>query len=140
MQAKLPDPYTPENWLRYARSDLTLAQSIAVLPDVLLDTFCFHAQQAAEKSLKAVLLRHNLNFPYTHDLSTLVTLIEKADIPWEVTLNSVVDLTRYAVAGRYPNEIEAPTLDEYHEAIAIAAQVLAWAQTLIAQTLSEESP
>lgn len=140
MQANLPDPYTPENWLRYARSDLTLAQSFAALPEVLLETFCFHAQQAAEKSLKAVLLQHNLTFPYTHDLSTLVTIIQNAGISWETSLNSVVDLTRYAVAGRYPNETEAPTVDEYHEAIAIAAHVFQWAQTLIAQTSIEESP
>ncbi len=135
MQASLPDPHTPENWLRYARSDLTLAQSVAELPDVLLETFCFHAQQAAEKSLKAVLLLHSLKFPYTHDLSALVTLIQNAEVPWETTLDSVVDLTRYAVAGRYPNEIEAPTVEEYREAITIASQVFAWAQTLI-----EESP
>ena len=69
-----------------------------------------------------------------------MTIVQNAGIPWETTLNSVVDLTRYAVAGRYPNEIESPTLDEYHEAIAIAAHVFRWAQTLTAQTLIEESP
>lgn len=56
-------------------------------------------------------------------------------IDWEENFDSVVDLTRFAVAGRYPNEIEAPTLEEYREAIAIAGQVFAWAENLI-----EESP
>ena len=40
-----PTPGSPEDWLRHARSDLALAQQWQV-PDVLLATLCFHAQQA----------------------------------------------------------------------------------------------
>ena len=44
---------SPEDWLRYAHSDLELAR-VPPPPKVLFEGLCFHAQQAAEKSLKAV--------------------------------------------------------------------------------------
>ena len=47
-----PEAGTPRDWLRHARSDLSLAR-IPLPENVLLETLCFHAQQAAEKSIKA---------------------------------------------------------------------------------------
>ncbi len=47
------EPGSPADWLRHAASDLKLAR-IARPPEVLLEALCFHAQQAAEKALKAV--------------------------------------------------------------------------------------
>jgi HEPN domain-containing protein len=44
-----------QDWLVYARSDLELARR-GKSPAILLETLCFHAQQAAEKALKAVLI------------------------------------------------------------------------------------
>ena len=48
-------PGSAEDWLRYAKSDLELAR-IEKPEGVLLENLCFHAQQAAEKTLKAVLI------------------------------------------------------------------------------------
>ena len=59
-----PIPGSPEDWLRYARSDLALAQQRQA-PEILLATLCFHAQQAAEKSIKAVLVQRGMIFPYS---------------------------------------------------------------------------
>ena len=42
-----------EDWLRHARSDLALASAVGPVGDILAETLCFHAQQAAEKALKA---------------------------------------------------------------------------------------
>jgi HEPN domain-containing protein len=50
-----PEPGSPAAWLRYARSDLALAR-VPARGEVLLESLCFHAQQAVEKSLKAVLV------------------------------------------------------------------------------------
>jgi HEPN domain-containing protein len=55
MQSETPQPGSPEEWLRYAQSDLKLA-SITLPSGVLLEALCFHAQQAAEKAIKAVLI------------------------------------------------------------------------------------
>ncbi|TAK33547.1 MAG: HEPN domain-containing protein [Chloroflexota bacterium] len=67
--------------MRHARSDLAIAGQPRT-PDVLLETLCFHAQQAAEKSLKAVLVGEGVPFPFTHDLAILVTLVKQAGISW----------------------------------------------------------
>ncbi len=59
------EPGSPADWLRHAPSDLELAR-IARPPEVLLEALCFHAQQAAEKALKAVLIAHRIPFPKTY--------------------------------------------------------------------------
>jgi len=50
-----PEPGSPADWLRYAHSDLVLAETPPPT-GVLLELLCYHAQQAAEKALKAALL------------------------------------------------------------------------------------
>lgn len=49
-------PGDPREWLRRARSKLVRAQADRNLPGVLYEDLCFDAQQAAEKSLRAVLV------------------------------------------------------------------------------------
>lgn len=133
----LPDPMhgseagTPQDWLRYARSDLALAQLGTEMTNVLLETLCYHAQQAAEKSFKAVLLHHNVAFPFTHDLARLLTSLQEAGIQPPETLQRAVELTVYSVAGRYPTPDEEITVDEYHDAVSLADAVVDWAQTHI---------
>ncbi len=46
-----------------------------VTADILLETLCYHAQQAAEKSIKAVLLSHSVAVPKTHNLKVLLELL-----------------------------------------------------------------
>ncbi len=49
-------PDDPREWLRRARSNMARAQADIRLSDVYLEDLCFDAQQAAEKSIKAVLI------------------------------------------------------------------------------------
>ena len=46
---------SPEEWLGHALSDLKLAKLGKEDPDILPEQICFHAQQAVEKTFKAVL-------------------------------------------------------------------------------------
>jgi HEPN domain-containing protein len=46
---------TPEEWMKHAESDFMLAQLARDNATVLSQQVCFHAQQAAEKALKALL-------------------------------------------------------------------------------------
>jgi len=62
-------PDDPREWLNRARSNLALAK--AQIPDVYLEDLCFDAQQAAEKALKALLIKRAVVFPYVHDLPVL---------------------------------------------------------------------
>ena len=120
-----PEAGSPAAWLRHARSDLAVARA-ASGPDVLRETRCFHAQQAAEKSLKAVLVRHGIAVPRTHNLKILLERL-----PAEVVVTDVVaaaaGLTDYAVMARYPGDYEEVTEEELQAALALGDAVVQWA-------------
>lgn len=69
-----------------------------------MDTACFHAQQAAEKLLKAFLLDRQVAFPFTHDLVRLLLLCEGQDPSFAALLPVAELLTPYAVELRYDGE------------------------------------
>jgi HEPN domain-containing protein len=126
----LPEPGSPADWLRYARSDLALAR-IECPAEVFFETLCLHTQQAVEKSLKAVLLWKGIRLLYTHNLAELITLVREARIPWPVELDQAAELTVYAAQTRYPGDFEPVSAEEHRRSISVAEQVLAWAQRLI---------
>lgn len=89
-------------WLRKALSDM---QAMDASNDVgALDAACFHAQQAAEKLLKAYLIHHDIEFPYTHNLLTLLQLAENTDQNFKGLQQAAEILTPYAVELRYDDE------------------------------------
>ena len=118
-----------EQWLIYAKSDLELAR--VDLPDsVLLETLCYHAQQAAEKSLKAVLIYYSVSAPRTHNLGMLIDLLaEYTDI--SESIRDVAILTEYAVSSRYPGFSEPVDLDDYDLALQLADRCFLWAKSII---------
>ncbi len=120
---------SPADWLRHARSDLVLAKITPADESVLLETLCFHAQQSAEKAIKAALVLHNVPFPKTHNISTLLDLLPP-DIPRDAALGEVALLTEYAVSARYPGEAEDVTAEELSAAVGTAERVLRWASRL----------
>jgi HEPN domain-containing protein len=66
------------------------------------DAVCFHAQQCAEKYLKAFMQEKGINFRKTHDLEILLNDILSIEPNWTVLRNSLIVLTTYAVEYRYP--------------------------------------
>lgn len=118
-------PDDPDEWLNRARSNLVHARQKH--PDIYLEDLCFNAQQAAEKAIKAVLIDLGVDYPYTHDLMTLLTLVSEAgkSIPDEI--KEAATLTDYAVESRYPSPAETVTDKEYNEAVSTAESVVDWA-------------
>lgn len=104
---------------------------VPALPDIMLDTLCFHAQQAVEKSIKAVLISKDIPFPRTHYIDLLIDLLP-ADIPRPPDDAEVVELTQYAVTIRYPGLDEPMTHEEYQKAVRLAESVVKWAEGLLA--------
>ena len=77
------EPGEPGDWLRHARSDLELARTSRD-SKILLEDLCFHAQQATEKALKAVLVFKSLPLLRTHNIRTLMDLLpEDLNLPEE---------------------------------------------------------
>ncbi|MEN6356433.1 MAG: HEPN domain-containing protein [Armatimonadota bacterium] len=116
-------------WLDTACADLAIAK-ITLPQGGMYEQLCFHAQQAVEKSIKAVLLKVGIDFPFTHNLQPLIDILpqELSDNP---VLAESVFLNPYAVATRYPGEFEPVTEEEYLEALRIAENIVNWAQTII---------
>ena len=92
-----PDRYPPDDpreWLNRAESNLALAKNR--VEGAYLEDLCFQAQQAAEKSIKAVMIRRNIDFPYVHDLRRLLALLQEAGEEIPATVARAENLTRYA--------------------------------------------
>jgi HEPN domain-containing protein len=123
-------PDDPREWLRSARSDLSLAR--ADVPGADLEAFCFHAQQAAEKAIKGVLLAHDIHFPFVHDLGALLDLAARSGIAVSDSVRAADYLTDYAVLTRYP-ALEPVAPDEVDEAIGLAQAVVEWAEDQVAE-------
>lgn len=71
----------------------------------------FHAQQAAEKLLKALLMARNIPYRKTHDLMELIDLIRDRGIRFPESLMGIRTLSPFAVEFRYdylPPEEESP--------------------------------
>lgn len=117
-------PDQPKEWLNRARSNLIRARNNQ--PEIYLEDLCFDTQQAAEKAIKALLIKLGVDFPYTHDLADLLTLVEQSGQQVPEDLKRVVILTDYAVESRYPGLTEPVTEEEYKEALSLAEDVLGW--------------
>ncbi len=134
MSEKRFPPDDPREWLNRARSNLLRARSKT--EGVYLEDLCFDAQQAAEKAIKAVLIHRHVRFPYVHDLTELLTLMERAGQTVPEGIKQAAKLTRYAVVIRYPGLAEPVSHEEYEEAVALAGEVIRWAEEVI----GKESP
>ena len=119
-------PDDPREWLRRARSNLALARNR--VPDVELEDLCFEAQQAAEKSIKGVLIGLGIEFPYVHDVSQLLSLVEGAGHAIPESVWAAETLTLYAVVTRYSGTVRWVTERDHQTAIAVASAVVQWAE------------
>lgn len=117
-------------WLADAHADLANARSLSAHRDEGTTPFAsaFHAQQAVEKGVKALLVWHAVDFPPRHDLGLLLDLVPAGATMRELNVRG---LTVYEVEQRYaagtssPMElIERPTWDEAEEATEEATHAL----------------
>lgn len=90
-------------WLLKAESDIENLKTM-MEKGKALDTACFHAQQAAEKYLKAFLRFKGVNFPKTHDIEELLDLCATVDEHFSDLVEESAFLTDFAVELRYDFE------------------------------------
>jgi HEPN domain-containing protein len=95
-------------WLRYAHGDLDAAR-VLLGADVPPRTAAWHAQQAAEKAMKAVLVALGHDVPRTHDLLDLARRVAPT-VPGLPSTESLAELSVHAVQPRYPDDL--PDVDE----------------------------
>lgn len=116
--------------LRKARQDELVLERLLSHRDVDDDTLGFHAQQAAEKLLKAALALRALDYPRTHNLGALVELLGKAGVILPEGLADIDRLTPFGTVFRYDEVLPQAGQDR--------SQWLGWIQALRAFVESSE--
>lgn len=107
-------------WLRYARDDLDVAGQMAQETGRARYT-CWFSQQATEKALKALLVLEGIDFPFTHDLESLLELHD--EWPQRTTRADLEQLTEWGAESRYPGDWPELTAEDGARAQAEARTV-----------------
>jgi HEPN domain-containing protein len=110
-------------WIAKAENDLLNVENNLLASRVPWDTVCFHAQQVAEKMLKALLVFRGLAPIRTHDLVALLAKCVEIESELENLEEDCRRLTVYAVGSRYPDDLFDPTEQDALEMVAAAKRV-----------------
>jgi HEPN domain-containing protein len=121
-----------------AIDDETLVRKVSSDTEVADAIIGFHAQQAAEKLIKAVLAARGVAFMKSHALSYLVGLVEEHHIDAPPALSEADVLSPWAVEFRYEGE-EPPVFDR-PAALALVERLRTWAESQIEATEQPQDP
>lgn len=116
--------------LARARDDAAAVRAAVPIGDITDAIVAFHAQQAVEKSIKAVLGASGQAFPLTHDLEGLIERCGESgiELPNDIDEHAGL-LTPYAVRHRYGGE--PPSLVDRDTALRLAETAVAWAAQVL---------
>lgn len=114
-----------QEWLEKARTSESVARYL--LAGRFIADAAFHAHQAIEKALKAILISKTGGLTKTHEL---VFLGRKAGLP-ENLIRDCEKLTALFLTARYPDAGRDVGKDDAEKAITIASEVIAWAEQQI---------
>jgi HEPN domain-containing protein len=133
-------PVTHE-WLIFAQKDLVGCERMRG-DDFLTTIVSFHAQQAVEKSFKAIIEEFELGFIRTHDLIKLYGIVQSY-LQFEVDLEMVKKLNELYTGARYPGEFGLlpdgePTVDDADTFYQFAKGVFEQTEMMLAQSEDEE--
>jgi len=110
-------------WIIKAENDFkNSSHTLKIARGCPTDTVCFHAQQCVEKYLKALLVVKGIDFPKTHDIEHLVSLLPES-IWLRLSIQEQRRLTAYATVTRYPGDYEPIPLSEAQQSVRLARRV-----------------
>lgn len=127
-----------QRWLRWAEEDLTLAEHTGEDHELLPRGACMWAHQAAEKALKALVVAQGIDPPKTHSLLHLEQLVPHELTDKLATLD-LVSLTRWAIEGRCPDDLDEATAEDVETALTTARAVLGLAASAAQRMLEERA-
>ena len=114
---------TIRRWLARAEHDLLTARDTFSAHPQVTDTVCFHAQQCAEKMLKAMLVYVDFHVQKTHDLQALLATCVGHDPSFRELVEAADMLNSYSVQVRYVENWRDIPAEEAAEAIRHAERV-----------------
>ncbi len=118
-----------KKFLELAARDCNALRVLAADSSTADEAVGFHAQQAVEKCLKAVLILHLIEFRKTHALDELIDLLKKHELPLPPDQDELDILTPYAVLLRYDFDVCEPLSRE--ATISLVKNVYVWTENLI---------
>ena len=110
-------------WLEKANADIEAAEFLSSGEATFHGIVGFHAQQAAEKYIKAYLTWHQVVFGKTHDIGELLDRVDKCDPGLADVLQDAVVLSKYGVEVRYPADVPELSKADVTEAVELAKAV-----------------
>ena len=122
-------------WIELADDDLRVAQhTLTITRRCPYRLVAYHAQQCAEKYLKAFLVLRGVDFPHTHNIARLRKLcVDLAS--WAEDLRDADELTEFAITSRYPGHEMKVTATDAQVSIRIAEVV----RETVRRALSDEA-
>ena len=116
-----------EDWVEKAEGNYISALALTKeRHKSVTDVICNQCQQCAKKYLKALLVRHGIEFPKTHDLDELEDLVIGTDPDVRLIDKFLIVLNPYGIDIRYPG-VQA-TAEEAKEAIRAMKEVRKYAR------------
>ncbi len=112
-------------WLEKARHDLFTARRVLDAEDGPTDIPCFHGQQAAEKTLTAILTVAGVRYEHVHDLMPRIEKSASLVPELDKFREACAQLSEYAVQVRYPGETADPDHTEAGNAVQAAGEIFA---------------
>lgn len=127
-------PLTAE-WIQKAEGDMATARrELRARTAPNYDAACFHAQQVAEKYLKALLQETEIPFGKTHNLSLLLDLLKDNHPELELLRPALAILNAFAVEYRYPGE--SADKEVARQAVRLAEEVKQAVLTMLSERSS----
>jgi HEPN domain-containing protein len=111
-----------QQWLDRARKDLVAGEVLIKGGFEDYENAGFHAQQGAEKFIKALLVRNQIEFPKTHNIALLTQLVANVDPQLAKTLAAADALTPYVIEFPYPGDLPSVSRDEGEKALHLAEE------------------
>jgi HEPN domain-containing protein len=124
---------TTNDWFESAKSDLLLIKNILEI-EGLTHLSAVHAQQAIEKSFKALAEEFQIGIVKTHSLEMLFHKI-RSHYNSDIEMDLIIILDQIYIDSRYPGELGLlpngkPTLNESKQFYGVALQIMETCQSM----------
>ena len=117
-----------------------MAVRLASEGDRFRETVAFHAQQAVEKYLKAVLVYYQVEFRKTHDIEQLLYMVREVAPSLAEELMEARWLTPFGVDIRYPRQFPQVLPGDVARAVRLAQTARQAVMSLLGPILPADTP
>jgi HEPN domain-containing protein len=114
-----------KSWIEKAKKEMKTAERELKYEDPVIESVCFHSQQAVEKLIKGLLIFYNIEPEKTHSIGRLILKLPVTETTFHDKIEEFDILTDFAVELLYPDISEIPTLENAKSAFLLAKECLA---------------